>query len=361
MTNPSLFESMALPFGDEVAIPAPPERQQTETATETFEIVNLETGEIVAHPADEDIPEGWLTKTAADAFAIHQMSPKPLPAVEPASGPPFPGCDCESVDEHQAALAAGEAIQARHGGPAHDEAAGRAILNVLQGPELAPAVAELSKPPEGAGTVTMGELLDTLGVPKDVQQAMADAPAVAVSLQTTDEVEQMVEDHLDELEQDAGAATMRPVFMIDSEEKLTWFGLKLVAKDAEIKAAEENSAKLIARLKKRREEFASMFMPQAEAFVRDELRNRASGKKAPPKFMDTVGGRWGFRKVAAKIRVTNADELKAWARINRPEMIHVSEPVESVPHDQVQAVWKETGEAVPGTAVTPARESFYFD
>lgn len=153
----------------------------------------------------------------------------------------------------------------------------------------------------------------------------------------------------------------RERFRVDTDEKASWALRKL----AHIRARKASN-ELIAEAERDRinawltavnhpldtdEQFFEGLLADYGRMQRD-----AEGRKT----VSLPYGEIKTRETKAKVIVTDADTVLAWAKTAHPEIVKVTERVgltelaKAVVNDNLTAVDPATGEVVPGTAITPA-------
>lgn len=142
-------------------------------------------------------------------------------------------------------------------------------------------------------------------------------------------------------------------FVIDTRERVEWALKKIGGWDDEIKRVTLQSAAIIARLEREKEQFLGRFQADLELFAKRELEG------AKRRSYDTIYGTLALRKVPQSIGVTDKVAALEYAKLHRPEAVKVTESLDAREFTAwASETMQATGELIPGVEIKPERESF---
>jgi phage host-nuclease inhibitor protein Gam len=149
-------------------------------------------------------------------------------------------------------------------------------------------------------------------------------------------------------EYDAAPVAPEPVFVIDSEERANWYLRKLGNIDAERIRVKAQAAAIADDLDREYEGLEARHQADLEVWANANL---PKGKKSIKLLQGTVA----FRNVPPSISVADKDAALQWADTNgRGDMAIIARSIDT---EKYKALFKETGQYLPGIKVTAAHES----
>jgi phage host-nuclease inhibitor protein Gam len=150
-------------------------------------------------------------------------------------------------------------------------------------------------------------------------------------------------------EYDAAPVAPEPVFVIDSEERANWYLRKLGNIDAERARVKAQAAAIADDLDREYEGLEARHQADLEVWANANL---PKGKKSIKLLQGTVA----FRNVPTSISVADKEAALQWAKYSsvRPDLVVITESIDT---EKYKALFKETGQYLPGIKVTAAHES----
>ena len=152
---------------------------------------------------------------------------------------------------------------------------------------------------------------------------------------------------------DDGQAPPDAAFMVDSLDRLGWYGRKLSGFAGELAALEASYKAAKASITKKQAAFENWFGPQAKGFAAGILA--ADGWKV--KTLKTLGGDFAFRTENDRLEQIDKAAALDWAKANMPEAVRQT-IAESVVYKAVETNWRENGEIPPGYDLIIGGEAF---
>jgi phage host-nuclease inhibitor protein Gam len=145
-------------------------------------------------------------------------------------------------------------------------------------------------------------------------------------------------------------------FTIDSEEKANWLLSKLSAIQAEKVRITEQAKKRTAELDADYTRLLGRFSADLEAWARQEAERRRR------RSVTLMQGTLAFRTVPPSLRVGSITDALTTARLVCPSAVETVETLDKKAFlDFAKQRMKETGELLPGTLMTEAKEAFSID
>lgn len=143
-------------------------------------------------------------------------------------------------------------------------------------------------------------------------------------------------------------------FSICDEDSANWYLRKQATLATEIARIKAQADAIIKPLLADSERLQSRFEAELQAWAQEQIAARGGKRKT----LDLLQGSIAFRTVPASIKIVSDEEAFVYARTFHADLIQTIEKLDTSGYRAAaKAAMEETGEMIPGTEVTPARES----
>jgi len=159
--------------------------------------------------------------------------------------------------------------------------------------------------------------------------------------------------------QEEAATPQVPMFHIDSEERANWYLRKMFNLQAELDRVNAQAAAIVHELEQKQRSLQMRFEDELAAWAEGKL----TGQKA--RHIKLLQGTVGFRKVAARLDVTDQAAALAWLNEHPDEQAKVIEQVTTERFCKTAYLGlakvsaEETGELLPGVEMQPEQQRIY--